>query len=266
MDMTPEEYKSWYAETMASTDTWKRDRIFEHNEKLEVFAFIGGVAGSFISLSSTGFVRIGTYADAIPHIGDAFFNNLWEKQFADKSEALAMLTERGGLCFLLDLMELMDLDERRPASAAAAAAAAAAPTTAASFSGVIALFDKAGAHLKYPKINLNCEGVPIRIFRNGIKSRNCGGLTIVSEDRNQYFGQIKPSGQLVGGRDLTPAITALLERLAADPAKVAAEYGLLSGNCCFCSRPLDDERSTAVGYGPICAKHYGLKWGDKENV
>jgi hypothetical protein len=27
-------------------------------------------------------------------------------------------------------------------------------------------------------------------------------------------------------------------------------------------RALSDDRSTAVGYGPICADHYGLPWGE----
>ncbi len=26
---------------------------------------------------------------------------------------------------------------------------------------------------------------------------------------------------------------------------------------------LTDQQSTEVGYGPVCAKHYGLKWGKK---
>ena len=33
--------------------------------------------------------------------------------------------------------------------------------------------------------------------------------------------------------------------------------------CCFCNRALEDERSTAVGYGPICAGHFGLAWGNR---
>ena len=27
-------------------------------------------------------------------------------------------------------------------------------------------------------------------------------------------------------------------------------------------RALSDDRSTAVGYGPICADHFGLPWGE----
>lgn len=35
----------------------------------------------------------------------------------------------------------------------------------------------------------------------------------------------------------------------------------VTGHCCFCSLPLTDERSTAVGYGKVCADHFGLSWG-----
>jgi hypothetical protein len=52
----------------------------------------------------------------------------------------------------------------------------------------------------------------------------------------------------------------VLTRLAADPAKVASELGHLTGHCIFCETPLNDPRSTAVGYGPICAKKFHLPW------
>jgi hypothetical protein len=53
-----------------------------------------------------------------------------------------------------------------------------------------------------------------------------------------------------------------LKAFATDPAGVAASYGKLHGKCCFCNKGLSDEKSTSVGYGPICAGHYGLPWGD----
>jgi hypothetical protein len=55
--------------------------------------------------------------------------------------------------------------------------------------------------------------------------------------------------------------------MAADPAKAASEYGRLTVHCCFCSLPFTDARSTAVGYGRICAGNYGLPWGNaKRNL
>ena len=44
-------------------------------------------------------------------------------------------------------------------------------------------------------------------------------------------------------------------------AEQAAEFGHLYGMCVYCGRGLTDERSIAVGYGPICAENHGLPWG-----
>jgi len=53
----------------------------------------------------------------------------------------------------------------------------------------------------------------------------------------------------------------VLKALAENPAAVAAAYGKLTGNCCFCGSNLSNARSTGVGYGKTCAEHYGLSWG-----
>lgn len=45
-------------------------------------------------------------------------------------------------------------------------------------------------------------------------------------------------------------------------AEDAARFGQLTGQCVFCSRRLTDERSITVGYGPVCAEHNGLPWGE----
>jgi len=49
-------------------------------------------------------------------------------------------------------------------------------------------------------------------------------------------------------------------------AEQAARFGAITGQCVFCGRRLTDERSIAVGYGPTCASHNGLPWGEKELV
>jgi hypothetical protein len=38
------------------------------------------------------------------------------------------------------------------------------------------------------------------------------------------------------------------------------------GGCLFCGRPLWDKRSCDTGYGPDCARRYGLPWGDLTHV
>lgn len=45
----------------------------------------------------------------------------------------------------------------------------------------------------------------------------------------------------------------------------AAKFGHITGQCVFCARKLTDERSIAVGYGPVCAEREGLPWGEPNN-
>ena len=46
---------------------------------------------------------------------------------------------------------------------------------------------------------------------------------------------------------------------------MAQRFSAQSGVCMFCSKVLDDPRSNpnigGAGYGPVCAKNYGLPWG-----
>lgn len=62
-------------------------------------------------------------------------------------------------------------------------------------------------------------------------------------------------------KEADASVSATLDGLEENPQAFAAEHGKESGQCCFCSLPLTDERSTSVGYGKICAGHYKLPWG-----
>jgi hypothetical protein len=85
--------------------------------------------------------------------------------------------------------------------------------------------------------------------------------------QRHWFGQITIEGEFEPSRRVEPAmqtaVAAALVAVASDPAKAAAEYGRLTGHCCLCTLPPTDPRSTAVGYGRICAGHYGLQSGTK---
>jgi hypothetical protein len=84
-----------------------------------------------------------------------------------------------------------------------------------------------------------------------------------SFDNRAWFGRIAIDGTFIPARDAEgkeAALAGILSRFAAEPAQVAGEHGKLTGACCFCNRALEDARSTAVGYGPICAGNYGLPW------
>jgi hypothetical protein len=143
-------------------------------------------------------------------------------------------------------------------------------------SGILALFGKAKRHLKRPAIVL---GVPelgprasIRLNIAGDRAKVPGSLTITDGNKNEagergWLGRILLDGTFQPSRECmdalaVPAIAARLAAFSADPVTIAGEHGRLTGKCCFCNRGLEDERSTAVGYGPVCASHYDLPWGE----
>ena len=62
-----------------------------------------------------------------------------------------------------------------------------------------------------------------------------------------------------GARE-TAELTALdaLSAIAADPLKVAIEYGRQTGRCSCCGRTLTNAKSIELGIGPICRAGWGL--------
>ncbi len=143
-----------------------------------------------------------------------------------------------------------------------------------SFAGVIALFTKAAGHLKHPRIRLQTEsGNQVCLSRAGQQSKYAGQINVSDGGpygNNVWYGRIDAHGaftQSIKVAEKAPTamdeVTKLLRALAQDPVKVATQHGLLTGNCCFCNSGLKDEKSTSVGYGPVCAKHFGLPWGSE---
>lgn len=133
------------------------------------------------------------------------------------------------------------------------------------FASMIALFDIAAKALKFPKVRLQTEsGELVCLGRSSNRSKAPGTITVTDGGPyggNRYYGRVELDGTYKPTRRATPEIIDLLVRFSKNPAGVAAEYGKLTGNCCFCRHGLTDERSTSVGYGPVCAKNYSLPWG-----
>lgn len=142
------------------------------------------------------------------------------------------------------------------------------------FAGVITLFKKASEHLQFPKIRLALEdGRPIALSVAGSQARRPGTVNVTDGAPYRsaiWYGRVTPSGEWEKSERVTAdteiALAALLANLSADPAGVAARFGKLTGNCCFCNMPLSDERSLVVGYGPVCATNYGLQWGPAKRM
>lgn len=131
--------------------------------------------------------------------------------------------------------------------------------------GVVALINKAKGLIKWPKIVFEAEFGKVKIWIQGAAAKYPGaiGLTV----NGMWFGRIQQDGEFQGSgtyfsSTMKDDFLVLLKEFSADPAGVGAKYGKLAGKCCFCQKGLDDPKSLGVGYGPVCAKRYGLPWGD----
>lgn len=131
-------------------------------------------------------------------------------------------------------------------------------------SGITSLFATAKQHLKYPKIRLVCGQDDVVFKLAGPNSKHAGCVQITNgvrygEQGSKFFGQIDQKGNF--DVRCSDQIRDFVVAFSEDPAGVAGAAGRLSGNCCFCNLALTDERSLAMGYGPVCADHYDLPWG-----
>lgn len=135
--------------------------------------------------------------------------------------------------------------------------------------GLYELFAKASKHLKYPKIGLEVDGHPVALVVSGPNSKNPGIVNVTDGKpfgHNKWYGRVTEAGAWETCKTdypELPVVRKLLTEMSENPAKVASEYGRLTGYCCFCRSKLTDEKSTAVGYGPVCAERYGLPYGSK---
>lgn len=135
--------------------------------------------------------------------------------------------------------------------------------------GIRSLFSKAAGKLKRPAIVLQPKGGPmIRLTVAGASSKFPGSVVVVSKHSKRYIGRIVLNGDYVPSPAYPEqgAILDTLKALSDDPVETAKAHGQATGACCFCNTALTDARSVAEGYGPICAKHYGLPWGAKKHT
>ena len=127
------------------------------------------------------------------------------------------------------------------------------------------LFDRAGKSLRRVRVKLQTSSaLPVVFARAGAMSKYAGQILITDGGpygANIYYGRIDVDGDFFPTQRATDEVVSLVKEFAADPAAVAARYGRLTGGCSFCNHGLKDVRSTQVGYGPVCAKNFGLAWG-----
>ena len=145
--------------------------------------------------------------------------------------------------------------------------AATLPTAAKSYAPIVALLQRArDSGLQWPKLRLALDGVELKFTLAGPTARVPGSVNVASPERypaGTWYGRVMPNGSWIPAHPAYEGITSILDALAADPAGTAAAHGRRCGRCCFCDAELTDERSIAVGYGPTCAGHWGLPWGQE---
>lgn len=111
--------------------------------------------------------------------------------------------------------------------------------------------------LKSPKLRvLDPTGkleIRLSLTRSGVAP---GSLSIVL-DQN-YVGAVRPDGKMAGAIAVSSELQKHLLQVAKDPQKAAHDYAALMCVCSFCGKPLVDAGSVECGYGPVCAKHWGL--------
>jgi len=122
------------------------------------------------------------------------------------------------------------------------------------------------AGLKWPKIRLEtASGAKLVLSLSGARARYPNSTNVTDGGRygeNEWYGRIHTDGRLEESRWMTDGVRDKLTELSSDPAESATLYGALTGRCCFCGKALTTKESVGVGYGPICAGHFGLPWGE----
>ena len=144
---------------------------------------------------------------------------------------------------------------------------AARPLAKVDMSGLVTMMQSAKENgLKFPSLTLTTtNGLEVKLAIAGDKSRYTGAVMASSGQfrGGKYYGRVMPEGDFYAGVDFTPEVGKLLSDMARDPKGTATAQGHLTGRCCFCRKALDDEKSTALGYGPTCAKKFGLIYSKK---
>jgi hypothetical protein len=133
------------------------------------------------------------------------------------------------------------------------------PKLVADVRNIIAFIEAARTRgLRNPKLRvLGPTGVgEVRMLVASRISRTPGALFVKHD--GAYVGSVLPTGEVTGRLRSDDAMRTLLSVVNSAPLAAAKMFAAITCNCSFCGLPLTDEGSVEVGYGPVCAKHWGL--------
>jgi hypothetical protein len=133
---------------------------------------------------------------------------------------------------------------------------------------VLAIFKNGLEHKARPRIAFNTtDERGLRLYYSPPNARRIDPRIYVTDgsrsDKPQsYYGYVDMSGMYHPSFYATPEVMKFLTTLDKWPSAVTGFYGRLTKRCIYCRIQLTDERSLAVGYGPVCAENHGLPWGE----
>ena len=124
--------------------------------------------------------------------------------------------------------------------------------------GIVGFLTAAKARgLKFPKARfLTSTGEQISLAMAGSTSRYPGAVQV--KVAGEWVGRIEATGAAVGKLAHDMSLLSTLGTISENPAVAAKAYAALTCSCSFCNLKLTDAGSVEVGYGPICAGHWGL--------
>ena len=155
--------------------------------------------------------------------------------------------------------------------------AATKPVEVGDISGLVALFAKAReSGAQWPKLRAIMDDDTVLTLRlAGEKSKHVGQIMVTSgkQENRLYYGRVDQAGAFHASQQPNEkqlaACVPVLKAVATDPAAQGTAYAQRTGHCAFCALPVgegEDKRSIEAGYGPDCAKKWGLPWGVKPKV
>lgn len=131
------------------------------------------------------------------------------------------------------------------------------------FPNIVKFFQQ--SKLVHPKLFLTIPGAgPIKLIWPPTTSKYYGCVVITDQTpypKTTWLGFIAGNGKL-GGTKKFGFSKVLVEFLAAldhNPKETIAAYGKQTGKCACCGLPLSDDKSLALGIGPVCAKKWNLE-------
>ncbi len=135
---------------------------------------------------------------------------------------------------------------------------------------IVDLFQTATGNLKKPGLHFHVEGKPLKVQMAGPRSRRPGDFYVTdggSYGNSTFYGWIDAETGAFEARESAPAwVAEFLIHFNNDPVAVATEHHHATGNCCFCDTPLETKESLNYGYGPTCAKNWGLPYSRSKKV